>query len=51
MSEVPGLSLVNNALHGVGIAPVIQLADRVSQQVVSSFTRSGDTASSDGMKA
>jgi oxygen-dependent protoporphyrinogen oxidase len=51
MSKVPGLSLVNNALHGVGIAPVIQLADRVSQQVVSSFTRSGDTASSDGMQA
>jgi oxygen-dependent protoporphyrinogen oxidase len=51
ISEVPGLSLVNNALHGVGIAPVIQLADRVSQQVVSSFTHSGDATGGDGIGA
>ncbi len=41
---VPGLSLVNNALHGVGIAPVIQSADRVAKQVVASFTHSSDAS-------
>jgi oxygen-dependent protoporphyrinogen oxidase len=51
LAEVPALSLVNNALHGVGIAPVIQLADRTSQQIVSSFTPSGDVATSRRVQA
>jgi hypothetical protein len=44
MREVPGLSLVNNALHGVGIAPVIQSADQVAKEVIESFTRSSDAS-------
>ena len=44
IADVPGLSLVSNALHGVGIAPVIGLADRTAQQIVASFTSSGDEA-------
>ena len=50
ISEVGGLSLVSNALHGVGIAAVIQLADRVTREVVSSFTRSCDATSGDGIE-
>lgn len=50
IAEVPGLSLVNNALHGVGIAPLIQLAGRTAQQIVSSFTPSGDEAASGSLQ-
>lgn len=46
IDEVAGLSLVNNALHGVGIAPVIQLAGRIAQQVIASFTSSSDALGS-----
>ena len=34
IAKVPGLSLATNALHGVGIAPVIRSAGNVAQQVV-----------------
>ncbi len=44
IGELPRLSLVNNALHGVGIAPVIQAADRVAKEVIASFTRSSDAS-------
>jgi len=46
---VPGLSYLSNALHGVGIAPVIQQADHVAREVVSRFTPSGDSANSKGI--
>jgi oxygen-dependent protoporphyrinogen oxidase len=32
----PQLSLINNALHGVGIAPVIQQAEKVAERIVGS---------------
>jgi oxygen-dependent protoporphyrinogen oxidase len=51
MREVPRLSLVNNALHGVGIAPVIQAADRVAKEVVASFTGSSDASRCDRTQA
>lgn len=51
IDQVPGLSLVSNALHGVGIAPVIRLADRVSQRIVASFTPSGDQSASRSAQA
>ena len=46
---VPGLSYLSNALHGVGIAPVIQQADHIAREVVSRFTPSGDSANSKGI--
>ena len=45
IGELPHLSLINNALHGVGIAPVIRAADQVAEAVVASFTRSSDSSS------
>ena len=33
--EVPNLSVVSNSLHGVGIAPVIKLAGKGAQKIVS----------------
>jgi oxygen-dependent protoporphyrinogen oxidase len=50
ISHVRGLSLVTNALHGVGIAPVVQLADQVAQQVAASFTLSSDAPRGDGVQ-
>ncbi len=34
IDKLPSLSLINNALHGVGIAPVIQAAGRVATAIV-----------------
>jgi len=51
IAKIDGLSLVNNGLHGVGIAPLIGLAQKVAADVVTSFTRSGDASSSDGVRA
>jgi oxygen-dependent protoporphyrinogen oxidase len=34
IDQLAGLSLMNNALHGVGIAPVIQAADKVVKQIL-----------------
>jgi len=48
IGEVSGLSLVNNALHGVGIAPVIQSADRIAEKVAAELTRSCDAPRGDG---
>ena len=36
LDSVPNLSLINNAIRGVGIAPVIQEAGRVAEKVISS---------------
>ncbi len=51
IAEVPGLTLVSNALHGVGIAPLIQLADRSAKEIVASFTPSSDASRGDGIDA
>ncbi|MEM8666952.1 MAG: protoporphyrinogen oxidase [Planctomycetota bacterium] len=51
MKSLDGISLVSNALHGVGIAPVIGLAGRVADQVVARLEESGDASSSDGVGA
>jgi protoporphyrinogen/coproporphyrinogen III oxidase len=37
IAAVPNLSLVSNVLHGVGIAPVIQLADRIATDICASL--------------
>jgi oxygen-dependent protoporphyrinogen oxidase len=34
IAQVPSLWLVNNALHGVGIAPVIKAAGVVAERIV-----------------
>ncbi|HBV61881.1 MAG TPA: protoporphyrinogen oxidase [Rhodopirellula sp.] len=46
IGKIPGLWFTSNALHGVGIAPVIQQADQVARQVVSSLSESGDASDS-----
>ena len=43
IDKLDGVSLVSNALHGVGIAPVIQLADKTARQIIDTLA-SGDTA-------
>ncbi|MFK8112543.1 MAG: protoporphyrinogen oxidase [Rubripirellula sp.] len=40
IAQNPNLSLVSNVMHGVGIAPVIQLADKVASQIVASSSES-----------
>lgn len=40
IASVPGLSLVTNAVGGVGIASVVRSADQVAKNVVASFTAS-----------
>ena len=42
IAKVKNLSLVGNALHGVGIAPVIELAEKTACQVIDGFTASSD---------
>ncbi|MGI9472350.1 MAG: protoporphyrinogen oxidase [Rubripirellula sp.] len=42
MAKLEGLSLVSNALHGVGIAPVIQLADKTARNVLEQVSASSD---------
>ncbi len=42
IAAIPGLSLVSNSLHGVGIAAVVRAADQVATNVISSFTQSGN---------
>ena len=46
IGRIPGLSFTSNALHGVGIAPVIKQADQVARKVVSSLKGSGDASDS-----
>lgn len=43
IDKLDGVSLVSNALHGVGIAPVIQLADKTARQIIEKLN-SSDTA-------
>ena len=44
MAQLDGVSLVSNALHGVGIAPVIQLADKTAHQVKEQLKTLSDTS-------
>jgi oxygen-dependent protoporphyrinogen oxidase len=37
IEELPGIWLVNNALHGVGIAPVIQASENLAIQIAASL--------------
>ena len=41
IDKIKPLSLVSNALHGVGIAPVIQSAGRVADRIATSLARPG----------
>ena len=47
IDNVDGLWLATNALHGVGIAPVIGQAGQIADSVVASLSDSGDTPSRD----
>ncbi|MAI72950.1 MAG: protoporphyrinogen oxidase [Rhodopirellula sp.] len=44
IASTPGLSFTSNALHGVGIAPVIKQADQVAHEVIASLKESGNTS-------
>ena len=44
IEKIPGLSFTSNALHGVGIAPVIKQADQVARRIVSSLKESGNAS-------
>ena len=46
IGRIPGLSFTSNALHGVGIAPVIKQADQVARKVISSLRGSSDASDS-----
>ncbi len=37
VAKLPGISLAGNSLHGVGIAPVIETANRVAQEIDQRF--------------
>ena len=45
VDEVDGLSLMTNALHGVGIAPVIAQADRVANRIAAKWQASSHSSS------
>ncbi|MGB0596027.1 MAG: protoporphyrinogen oxidase [Rubripirellula sp.] len=47
MEKIEGLSLVNNGLHGVGIAPVVTQAGRVAERVIERLASSCDSTSGD----
>jgi oxygen-dependent protoporphyrinogen oxidase len=53
IAKLDGLSLVNNCLHGVGIAPLVGLAGRVADEVVARLSQatSSDTTRGDGVRA
>ncbi len=44
IDRIPGLSFTSNALHGVGIAPVIKQSDQVARKIVSSLKESGNAS-------
>ena len=44
IDRIPGLSFTSNALHGVGIAPVIKQSDQVARKIVSSLRESGNAS-------
>lgn len=49
IGQIDGLSLMTNALHGVGIAPVIAQADKVAQQIAARWQqRSSDASGREG---
>jgi oxygen-dependent protoporphyrinogen oxidase len=51
IDSIPGLTLISNALRGVGIASVIRSADQAAKSVMQNFTNSGDTSGRDGIDA
>ena len=51
IDSIPGLTLISNALSGVGIASVIRSADQAANQVIGSFTNSSDAAGRGGVDA
>lgn len=51
VSQLDRFSIVNNCLHGVGIAPLVGLAAKVAANVVAGFTDSGNSPSGDGVHA
>ena len=44
IDRISGLSFTSNALHGVGIAPVIKQADQVARKVVACLKESGNAS-------
>jgi oxygen-dependent protoporphyrinogen oxidase len=48
MEPLKGLTLVSNALRGVGIAPVIQLANQTAIQIANQWHHLGDATSRQG---
>lgn len=51
IDRIPGLTLISNALSGVGIASVIRSADQAANEVIGSFTNSSDAAGRGGVDA
>ena len=45
IDQLDGISLMSNALHGVGIAPVIGQADRVASKIAARWQASGNPSS------
>jgi oxygen-dependent protoporphyrinogen oxidase len=48
IAQVDGISLMSNALHGVGIAPIIGQADRVASRIAARWSKSCDSSSGKG---
>jgi oxygen-dependent protoporphyrinogen oxidase len=46
---LPNLSFISNALHGVGIAPVIKQAEQVALETIASLQESGDSSDNEGI--
>lgn len=44
IDKTPGLSFTSNALHGVGIAPVIKQADQIAHEIVAALRESGNAS-------
>ena len=51
VKQAPGLSIASNVLHGVGIAPVIRMADQVAKEVVERLAELSDPPRRDTGKA
>lgn len=49
IAKIPGLSFISNALHGVGIAPVIKQADQIALEIVSSLNESGGSSNGESI--
>ena len=48
IDQLDGISLMSNALHGVGIAPVIGQADRVASKIAARWQASSNPSSREG---